>query len=203
MAPTGTITIRRPGVPGRFHTLSISANAARSVSIRNSPVAPRCKTSFIASNKTSRGGIPAVPRMVTAVLLNTAAGNFIVAPALSPTCTSRVSFPATVNSPFVSAASKASVGSTPQIIQNHIKARFSHLAQIGFLQRIRRLVQLYRCVGAQFTQPGQNPLIPTDPNYPRRSKQLRDLHRKLPGHSRSAQNQHRLTARKLRPVCQR
>ena len=51
-----------------------------------------------ASVSTSQGGMPAVPRIVSAVLRSTAAGSLIVGPALSPTSTSRVSDPATANS---------------------------------------------------------------------------------------------------------
>ena len=78
--------------------------------MRNSPRAALSITCRIASAKTSRDGIPAVPKIVNAVLRNTAAGNEIVGPALSPTCTSRVSFVTTANSDFVIAASNISVG---------------------------------------------------------------------------------------------
>ena len=76
----------------------------------SSPRAARVITCCIASTKTSREGIPAVPRIVNAVLRNTAAGNAIAGPALSPTCTRRVSFVTTANSDFVIAASSVSVG---------------------------------------------------------------------------------------------
>jgi len=78
--------------------------------MRSSPLTARDITCFIASTKTSRGGIPAVPRIVRAVLRKTEAGSEMVGPALSPTCSSRVSLTATANSDLVIAASSASVG---------------------------------------------------------------------------------------------
>src|SRR5258708_39688971 len=106
----GFTTILRPDRPWRCHTLAISASGTRSVSMRSSPRAARAMTCCMASTKTSRDGIPAVPRIVNAVLRRTAAGNEIVGPALSPTCTRRVSFVTAANSDLVIAASSASVG---------------------------------------------------------------------------------------------
>src|SRR5882762_1309981 len=86
-----TTTSLRPDSTWRSHTFSISASVTRSVSMRNSPLAPRVNTCCIAFIRISREGIPAVPEIVSGALRSTAAGRETVAPALSPTCTSRVS----------------------------------------------------------------------------------------------------------------
>ena len=68
----GTTTNLRPcGSP--CHAFSTSASGTRSVSMLRSPRAACARTFCKASTRTSRGGIPAVPRIVSALLRNTAA----------------------------------------------------------------------------------------------------------------------------------
>ena len=79
----------------------------------------------------------------------------------------------------------------------------SHLVQKRFLERIRSLIQLYRRIRSKFLQLAEYFLVSPHSDHARSSQQLRNLHRKLPGNSRRAKNQHRLARRKLRAVRQR
>lgn len=90
--------------------------------METSPLLALSISSRKASSITSRGGIPAVPKMVSAVLRSTDAAREMVGPAVSPIWTGRVSDFTTKKSGSRESRQQCLGGRAPDVVQHHLKS---------------------------------------------------------------------------------